>query len=98
MTIFSATFLKNYVSDFNTQKIVDFHGKKEILDRWITLLHRGKIDAEKEIAMKSTFVNEFFGQVLGYTFSNTDSWLLQQEQKSFTDGTRCDAAFGTILV
>lgn len=94
MAIFSAQFLQQYLNDFDQQKVVDFQRKKEILHTWIQSLDSGKADNEKEIAIKSTFVNDFFGQVLGYAYSNANNWLLQQEQKSVTDGTRSDAAFG----
>lgn len=94
MAIFSASFLKEHLGDFQGHKIVDFQRKKEVLQRWLHSLGEGKVDAEKEIAMKGTFVNDFFGQVLGYAFNNAGTWLMQQEQKSETDGTRCDAAFG----
>jgi hypothetical protein len=94
MAIFSATFLKQYLKDFDAGKVVDFYGRKEVLRRWIDSIESGRIDEEKEIAIKSTFVNDFFGKVLGYSYGNSNNWLLQQEQKSFTDGSRCDAAFG----
>lgn len=94
MAIFSAAFLKQYLKDFDAGKVVDFHGRKEVLRCWIDSMESGRIDEEKEIGIKSTFVNDFFGRVLGYSYGNSTNWLLQQEQKSFTDGSRCDAAFG----
>jgi len=94
MAIFSVPFLKEHLGDFQVHKIVGFQRKKEVLQRWLLSLNEGKVDAEKEIAIKGTFVNDFFGQVLGYAFSNADTWLMQQEHKSETDGTRSDAAFG----
>jgi len=94
MAIFSAAFLQEYLKDFDAGKVVDFYGRKEVLRRWIESMESGRIDKEKEIAIKSTFVNDFFGKVLGYSYGNANNWHLQQEQKSFTDGTRCDAAFG----
>jgi len=94
MAIFSAAFLQEYLKGFDAGKIVDFYGRKEVLRRWIDSMESGRTDKEKEIAIKSTFVNDFFGKVLGYSYENANNWLLRQEQKSSTDGTRCDAAFG----
>lgn len=94
MAIFSAHFLDQYINSFTPLNIVDFQKKKQILQLWVQLLQSGKIDAEKEISIKGTFVNDFFGEILGYTFKNSNRWHLQQEHKSATDGSRSDAAFG----
>lgn len=94
MAIFSAQFLDQYLNSFNHLNIVDFQKKKKTLQLWVWSLQSGKIDTEKEISIKSTFVNDFFGEILGYTFKNSNKWHLQQELKSVNDGSRSDAAFG----
>jgi len=94
MAIFSTHFLDQYINGFTTHYIVDFQKKKKTLQLWVQSLQSGKIDAEKEISIKSTFVNDFFGEILGYTFKNSKKWHLQQEHKSANDGSRSDAAFG----
>ncbi|MDR6300633.1 hypothetical protein [Mesonia maritima] len=48
----------------------------------------------KEEEIKSRFLTEFFGDVLGFNYGNSLFWTLREEKKSKTDGKKVDGALG----
>lgn len=66
-TIFNDDFLKPYLESFRLSAIPDIQHKKAILQNWHESIAEGKFTKEEEEA-KSRFVNEIFGDVLGFNY------------------------------
>jgi len=94
MALFSEQFLQPYLGDFDPSKIVNFSQKKSILQKWQKKVVTGRLVNTKEESIKSRFVTDLFGEVLGYAYSNSGKWQLQEELKTEVDSTKSDAAFG----
>lgn len=92
--IFSKDLLEDYYSNFKSSNVPNFNTKKSIIEDWINELQSGKLDTLKEEEVKSRFINNLFGDVLDFNYGNSNYWLLREEAKTKSDGTKPDAALG----
>lgn len=79
---------------FRLNQFADMRAKQEILSEWITQLQSGKLVSLKEEEIKSRFVTDFFGEILGFNCGNSRSWQLREELRTKVDATKADAALG----
>ena len=96
--LFSQEFLSQYLSDFNLGHVVGINRIKSVLDNWRGASKKGKLDLIKEESIKSRFLMEFFGEILGFNYKNTDQWLYHEELKSKVGQTKPDGALGTFYI
>lgn len=94
--IFTDEFLKPYLDTFRLSAIPDIQHKKAILRNWHDSLLSEKFQKEEEI--KSRFVTEIFGDVLGFNYKNSRKWQIKEEHKSVVGATKPDAAMGQFKV
>lgn len=93
-TLFPTDALRKALARFPLSKIPDIRGKRAIVGEWIKQLQSGKLVKLKEEEVKSRFVTEFFGDVLGFNYGNSTSWQLREEVRTNVDATKPDAALG----
>lgn len=86
--------LPAYLNKFNLHQTPKLNEKIEIIKEWVEMLSIGRVSAEKEESLKPQFINDFFGELLGYNHGNSSFYMLRLEQKSSTDATKADAALG----
>jgi hypothetical protein len=79
-TIFTDNFLKPYLEIFRLSAMPDIQHKKAILQNWHESIAEGNFTKEEEA--KSRFVNEIFGDVLGFNYKNPKSGKSKKEHKS----------------
>lgn len=82
------------LSNFRLSSVVDIRGKMILIERWIEELVSGKLDSLKEEEVKSRFIIDIFGDILGFNYGNSNNWLLREEAKTKVDGTKPDGALG----
>lgn len=92
--LFSKNFLSNYVVNFRLSSITNIRKITDTLKGLNLELESGKIDNLKEEEFKSRFLNEFFGDVLGFNYGNSNFWTLSEEVKTKMDGTKVDGGLG----
>ncbi|HYV95313.1 MAG TPA: hypothetical protein VE978_26290 [Chitinophagales bacterium] len=92
--IFSDNFLSHYLSEFKLASVTDVRGITQIVKSLILELDSGKLETLKEEEVKSRFINNLFGNVLGFNYGNSNEWQLKEETKSRVDGKKSDAALG----
>ena len=92
--VFPEYFLNKYLYDFKLSNVPNIRQIKALLESLIRELESGKFDSLKEEEIKSRFVINFFGDILNFNYGNSDRWMLREEKKSLTDGTKSDAALG----
>lgn len=92
--LFPADLLREKLARFRVISAVEIREKQDILADWIAQLHSGKLATLKEEEIKSRFITEIFGDVLGFNYGNSKSWQLREEVKTRMDGTKPDAALG----
>jgi hypothetical protein len=92
--IFTDNFLSHYISDFRISSIPDIRGISIIIKSLVQELETGKFETLKEEEIKSRFITQFFGDVLGFNYGNSNEWLLREEKKSIIDGKKSDGALG----
>lgn len=93
-SLFSQEFLDRYLESERLSVFGDIRKKMTVLSDWIASLDAGKLDMSKEAGLKSRFVTEFFGDVLGFNYRNSKYWHLEEEFKNQLDGQRTDASLG----
>lgn len=84
--------------NFKLSSIPNMRRIKKILDNFIIEIDSNKINSLKEEEVKSRFLISFFGDILNFNCGNSDSWMLREEKKSSTDGTKPDAALGYFYI
>ncbi|MDR6942933.1 hypothetical protein [Mucilaginibacter pocheonensis] len=94
--IFTDEFLQPYLETFRLSAIPDIQHKKAILQNWHDSLLSGKFQKEEEV--KSHFVMEILGDVLGFNYKNSRKWQIKEEHKSVVGATKPDAAMGQFKV
>gem|GEM_PF-634824 len=92
--LFTKDFLSNYLSEFNLSNIPNIRMARTIIENLIEELRSGKLESLKEEEVKSRFINEFFGDVLGFNYGNSNFWTLREEAKSKVDGSKPDGVLG----
>ncbi|HYF69956.1 MAG TPA: hypothetical protein VD884_17565 [Ohtaekwangia sp.] len=92
--IFSEDFVSRHIQEFRLSSIPGIRDKSLLLHSLIGELESGKLGLLKEEEVKSRFINQFFGDILGFNYGNSTRWLLREERKSNLDGTKPDAALG----
>lgn len=94
--IFTDVFLKPYLENFRLSAMPDIQDKRRILQNWHESISNRKFTKEEEA--KSRFVNEIFGDVLGFNYKNSTKWQIKEENKSVVGSTKPDAALGQFKV
>lgn len=92
--LFSAEVLRDELARFRLGNVTAISEKQAILSEWIAQLHSGKLTTLKEEEIKSRFVTEIFGDVLGFNYGNSTNWQLREEVRTKLDATKPDAALG----
>lgn len=92
--LFTQNFLSHYLPDFKLSNVPNIRSIRYIIDNLIDELKKGKLKSLKEEEFKSRFLNEFFGDVLGFNYGNSTFWTLREEKKTKVDGTKADGALG----
>lgn len=88
--------------DFKPEQLTNFfqgipqlEEKKQIIRDWQKGIENGKVQKSKEEQIKSQFLDNFFGRVLGYAYQVQEAeWNIEQEFKSISDNKKPDAALG----
>ena len=93
-SLFSQNFLSHYLNDFKLSNVPNIRLARNIIEGLTQELKSGKLESLKEEELKSRFLNEFFGDVLGYNYGNSTFWTLGEEVKTKVDGTKVDGALG----
>lgn len=96
--LFPAGFLEPYLSEFKLSAIPNLHQIKQIIANWNAALSASKLDKLKEEEIKSRFLLDFFGEILGFNYRNNGKWLFREEAKTMKDGTKADGALGLFYV
>ena len=96
--IFSDNFLISQLEKFKLSQVVDLQSIKGIIRSWNEELNSTKLLKEKEEAIKSRFISEIFGDVLGFNYGNSRRWLLREEVKTSVNSKKPDAALGYFSV
>lgn len=92
--IFGDKYFKQRLDNFKIENIFDIEAKQKTIAKYIKALESGRIEKTKEEAIQADFLNNFFGDVLGYEYKDSQKWNLEKEQKSKTDTTKSDGALG----
>lgn len=91
--LFSKKYIKQILS-FQTTQILSVDKKKKIIQNWQQQIQTGKIDFLNETQLDITFLNEIFGEVLGYQYQNPSEWNLEVKP-TFKEGRKIpDAILG----
>lgn len=92
--LFTQNFLSHYLVDFKLSSVPNIRFARNTIEGLILELKSGKLESLKEEEFKSRFLNEFFGDVLGFNYGNSNFWTLSEEVKTKVDGTKVDGALG----
>ena len=92
--IFSLELLNKYHSKFKLSNTSDLKTKKEVIEQWIKELNSGKLNSLKEEEVKTRFIIDIFGKVLGYKFDHSKKWHLREESKTISNGKKADGTLG----
>ncbi len=94
LNIFADKYFKQKLDNFNIEDIPDIELKKNTISKYIKALESGRIESTKEESIQADFLNNFFGDVLGYDYKDSQKWNLEKEYKSLTDASKADGALG----
>ena len=92
--LFTQDFLSHYIPNFKLSNVPNVRLARNIIDALIEDLNSGKLESLKEEEFKSRFLNEFFGDVLGFNYGNSNYWNLREEAKTKVDATKPDGVLG----
>lgn len=90
--IFEDKYFNHRLDNFKLEDIPNLEAKRKIISNYIKALESGRIEKTKEEAIQADFLNDFFGDVLGYEYKDSQKWTLKKEYKSKTDTTKADGA------
>lgn len=93
-SLFPESVLVDYLKDFHLSGVTNIRGITNSIQNWINEIESGKLANQKEEEVKSRFILNFFGDILGFNYGNYSKWCLREEKKSVTDATKADAALG----
>jgi hypothetical protein len=79
--IFNRNIINKNIESFSYG---DLSKKNEIIKKWINFENSGVLDKTKETALQTDFLNDFFGEILGYstTIESSEEWTLDKETKT----------------
>lgn len=93
--LFTDRYIEKKVPPINLLSIPDFDKKLGIIKAWQEGIHHQRIIKAKEEQLQSDFLNYFFGEILGYAYSQSlPRWNLEKEHKSALNSTKSDGALG----
>ncbi len=92
-TIFSSKYLTDKVNVIDFNFVKDLENKRLLINRWITALESGNLSFSKETQIDLTFLNDIFGEVLGYDYE-IDKQKINLIPKSSLDSKEPDAILG----
>lgn len=92
--IIEEDFLKNHLNLFHLSTIDGLESKKVILNDWFLKYRSGKLEGQNETSIAADFINDIFGDVLGFNYRNPNNWNLQKELKTLIDSRKPDGAIG----
>jgi hypothetical protein len=92
--LFTENFISHYLTNFKLSNVANIKNARSIIKGLVQELDSGKLKSLKEEELKSRFINEFFGDVLGFNYGNSNFWTLREEVKTKVDGTKPDGALG----
>lgn len=93
-SIFSKKDFRSEVIQQFIAQIPDLEQKKKIIKEWQATIESGKIYQLSETQQDISFINQIFGQVLGYDYQNSQKWNIEIKPKTDTDATKPDAILG----
>nr|MCU0339832.1 hypothetical protein [Spirosomataceae bacterium] len=91
-TIFEEDFLKAHLIYFQLSKVDGLETKREILNDWFQRYKSGKLSNQNETSIGADFINDVFGDILGFNYRNPNHWNLEKELKTLVDGKKPDGA------
>lgn len=91
--LFSIFDFKPHEINFFTEKNNNFSHKKATLQKWVAEIENGKIYQLNETQIDITFLNQIFGDILGYAYQG-DNWQLEPKKKTDADAKTPDAILG----
>lgn len=98
MNEYPILFTEKYLNDkfpFNDFVVPDADAKIKVLQQWETEIRNRTIYNKKEEQLQADFLNDVFGEVLGYAYKRgLEEYNLEKEEKSKTDGTKPDGVLG----
>jgi hypothetical protein len=97
-TIFEEDYLKAHLIYFHLSKIDGLETKREILNDWFQKYKSGKLSIQNETSIGADFINDVFGDILGFNYRNPNNWNLEKELKTLVDGKKPDGAIGYFKV
>jgi hypothetical protein len=97
-TIFEEDYLRDHLNYFHLSKIDGLEAKREILNDWFQRYKSGKLSNQKETSIGADFINDIFGDVLGFNYRNPYNWNLEKKLKTLVDGKKPDGAIGYFKV
>lgn len=93
--LFTDRYIEKKAPAINLPSIPDFDKKLGLLKDWQDGLRSQRIIKAKEEQLQSDFLNHFFGEILGYAYSQSlPRWNLEKEHKSALNSTKVDGALG----
>jgi hypothetical protein len=93
-TLFSNKELKSKIKLTFGYDIPNKSARIKSVEHWQKTILSGKVMQSKEEELKPIFLTHFFGDILGYEYSNAQKWHLSLENKSLYDSSKADAALG----
>ena len=94
-TIFKEELITGYLNKFSEEQIKDFDSKWKRIQKWKYSCEKGDLTKTKETSIQGLFLNQIFGEILGYT-TVIDGGIYNQIQEfnSTLDGSEADGALG----
>ncbi|MFD2432067.1 hypothetical protein ACFSO9_00070 [Mesonia maritima] len=78
--LFTQPFLSHYLSEFWLSNVPNIKFIRNTISSLNRELKSGKFQSLKEEEIKSRFLTEFFGDVLGFNYGNSLFWTLREER------------------
>lgn len=91
--LFPNNIINQFLKNYRIEEIANIINIKNTISNWQKELKSGKLQSLKEEEIKSRFVTDFFGIVLGFNPNNEINWTLREEKK-----TKQDAALGYFFI
>jgi len=98
LSIFSKKDFRSEVIQQFLRQIPNLEQKKNVIKEWQAAIESGKIYQLSETQQDISFINQIFGNVLGYEFQNSQKWNIEIKPKTDTDSTKPDAVLGYFQV